>query len=260
MKNSVHIQDILPIAVKAGAEILRIYEDITYLSHIENKEDHSPLTLADRAAHRVIEAGLQEITPTIPILSEEGKHLGYEIRREWDRLWIVDPLDGTKEFIKRNGEFTVNIALVENGYPILGVVYVPVTDVLYFAAKGQGAFKEVKGVRTALTTRKFSSNQKGLRVVSSRSHISRETEDYMAQFQEPELKNMGSSLKFMLIAEGEADIYPRFAPTSEWDTAAAQMIVEEAGGSVCVANSESRLHYNKETLLNPYFIAKGMQE
>lgn len=217
-----------------------------------------PASLADQAAHNVIVAGLEKATPEIPILSEEGKHLPFEERQNWTRLWVVDPLDGTKEFIKRNGEFTVNIALVENGEVVMGCVYVPVQDLTYFAAKGEGAFvQRGDGEAEKIAVANFTMQDKGLRLVCSRSHMSAEVEAYVKQFEEPELVSMGSSLKLVMVAEGKADIYPRLAPTMEWDTAAAQIVVEEAGGTVINHETGTPVVYNKENLLNPHFIVFG---
>ena len=249
------LQDLLDLAKKAalaaGAEILRIYESGDFA--IEAKSDDSPLTLADKAAHEKIMSFLVETK--IPILSEEGRDIAYEERSNWEYFWMVDPLDGTKEFIKKNGEFTVNIALIHKGESILGVVYPPVIGEIYWALKGEGAFKESNGSIVRLNTTKKTLTEFGVRVVASRSHMSKETEEYMAQFSEAEIVSKGSSLKFLLVASGEADVYPRFAPTMEWDTAAAHAIVTEAGGSVVLTDELTPLTYNKENLLNPSFIA-----
>lgn len=259
-----HIKDITflkaltEISRTAGEEILKIYHDESKFDCVDFKADDSPLTLADKAAHVAIEAKLQEISPEIPILSEEGRNIPYEERKEWSRFWLVDPLDGTKEFIKRNGEFTVNIALVENGQVVMGCVHVPVTNVTYFAAKGEGAYVKVgdeKAVKIEASS--YSLTDSGLRLVCSRSHMTPEVEAYVAQFKEPQTVSMGSSLKLVLVAEGKADIYPRLGPTMEWDTAAAHIIVEEAGGQVLEADSGEVMRYNKENLLNPYFLVLG---
>ena len=224
---------------------------------VEYKDDKSPLTAADKAAHDVIVAGLRELTPDIPVLSEEGKDIPYGQRKSWQRFWLVDPLDGTKEFIKRNGEFTVNIALIEVQQPVFGVVYVPVQDALYWGGKGQGAFKqEGKGEPVAIRVRQPDS-AKGLTVVMSRSHPSPELEDYLKTIKVADALSVGSSLKLCAVAEGRADLYPRLGPTMEWDTAAGQAVVEGAGGTVMTPDSLS-LVYNKANLLNPYFIVKGL--
>ncbi|MEM6348364.1 MAG: 3'(2'),5'-bisphosphate nucleotidase CysQ [Bacteroidota bacterium] len=251
-------QSLVELAKEAGKAILAVYHDESAFDRVDFKADDSPLTLADQASHNVIVAGLEQATPEIPILSEEGKHLPFEERQHWSKLWVVDPLDGTKEFIKRNGEFTVNIALVENGSVVMGCVYVPVQDLTYFAAKGEGAFV-MRGEAAAekIEVAKFDKADEGLRLVCSRSHMSPEVEAYVQQFSNPELVSMGSSLKLVMIAEGKADIYPRLAPTMEWDTAAAQIIVEEAGGTVINHETGTAVVYNKANLLNPHFIVFG---
>lgn len=251
---------LLKLAQKAGNEILSVYNDISYLQSIENKGDNSPLTLADKRSNECICAALQTEYPDIPILSEEGKTIPYEMRKDWARFWLIDPLDGTKEFIKRNGEFTIHIALIENGIAVLGVVHAPVKNITYIAEKGKGAKKWENGQATDLQCVSFTSNQENLRMVASRSHLSPETEKYIAQFPHTTSLSMGSSLKFMLIAEGKADIYPRLGPTMEWDVAAPQVIVEEAGGSVLHYETGKPLHYNKENLLSPWFIVKGIEK
>jgi len=252
--------------VEAGQEIMEVYgSEFT----VENKADKSPLTEADKQSHEVIMKWLKETG--IHVLSEEGKHLPYDDRAGWDMLWIVDPLDGTKEFIKRNGEFTVNIALVDKQVPILGVIYIPVTKELYFSLQGTGAFKlnldEANTIDPSISLQKlldlsdripFRNVERSFTVVCSRSHLSTETESYIDSLKkdhdEIDYASKGSSLKFCLIAEGLADIYPRFAPTMEWDTAAGQAIVEASGGSVSRHDGTGRLLYNKEDLLNPWFI------
>jgi 3'(2'), 5'-bisphosphate nucleotidase len=246
------------IAQQAGEKILEIYRDESRFERVDFKADDSPLTLADREAHEYIAAKLQETTPEIPILSEEGRNIPFDERKNWKKFWLVDPLDGTKEFIKRNGEFTVNIALVEDGRVSLGVVHVPVKNTTYFAAKGQGAFVIREGEAAhRIQANDFKMDEGGLRLVCSRSHMSKEVEEYLEGFRDPQTVSMGSSLKFMLIAEGRADIYPRLAPTMEWDTGAAQIVVEEAGGRVINHETNQPLRYNKEVLVNPHFIAFG---
>lgn len=240
-------------AVKAGAAIMDIYNSEDF--GVEIKSDNSPLTRADLAAHNIIVAELKTITPHLPILSEESAEIPYEERKTWEKYWLVDPLDGTKEFIKRNGEFTVNIALIEKGSPILSVVYVPVQDIAYTAAKGYGAFKKVNDIRAQIYTRK-PAREKAV-VVGSRSHVSQAVQDYLSQLGEHEMIAMGSSLKFCIVAEGKADLYPRLGLTSEWDTAAAQCIVEQAGGRVVTLDNESLTYNNKDSLLNPHFMVYG---
>lgn len=250
-----NISELVEIAKKAsfeaGKEILRIYNTGDF--SIEAKSDDSPLTLADKKAHEIIESHLSETN--IPILSEEGRDIAYDERSKWEYFWMVDPLDGTKEFIKKNGEFTVNIALIHQSKAIAGVVYAPVLEEIYWAEKGKGSYKEQKGVIIELNTTKKDLTESRIKVVASRSHMSEQTEKYISQFSEAETVSKGSSLKFLLVASGEADVYPRFAPTMEWDTAAAHIIVSEAGGEVVLEDGITPLTYNKRDLLNPSFIA-----
>jgi len=250
------VESIKGIAVEAGEEILKIYADESSFG-VEMKSDASPLTKADKAANAVIVEGLRKLSHLYPIISEEEKQVAYEDRKDYDRFWLVDPLDGTKEFIKRNGEFTVNIALVEQGAPILGVVYVPVSAEIYWATKNNGAFYQKENNVIELTAPSFSMKDKGLRVVCSRSHINDETKSFIDQLDAPETVSKGSSLKFLLMAANEAEIYPRMGPTMEWDTGAAQIVLEEAGGAVLQHESGKPLEYNKENLLNPYFVARA---
>ena len=240
-------------AIKAGKAILKIYESKDL--DVEFKADDSPLTKADLAAHNVIMNDLKKITPDIPILSEESADISFTQRSHWKKYWLVDPLDGTKEFIKRNGEFTVNIALIEAGKPILSVVYVPVKDTVYTAAKGYGAFKKEGGICQKINTYKPARNVPV--VVGSRSHMSDDVKNYLKKLGKHEMTSMGSSLKFCLVAEGRADLYPRLGLTSEWDTAAAQCIVEQAGGKVVTMDNQSLQYNTKESLLNPYFMVYG---
>lgn len=242
-------------ALDAGRDIMEIYDDPEADFGIERKADNSPLTRADKAAHARIMTYLE---PTgIPVLSEEGAHLPYDERRTWQRLWIVDPLDGTKEFIKRNGEFTVNIALVEDGAPVMGVIYVPVKQQLYYGIVGEGATKEEEGVKSSLP---LPAGERAFTVVASRSHLSSETADFIDNLRREhpdlELVSSGSSLKICLVAEGKADIYPRHAPTMEWDTAAGDAIARAAGREVVDAMTDEPLRYNKEDLHNPWFVVE----
>ena len=223
---------------------------------VEFKDDQSPLTAADKASHEVIVAGLQKNFPEIPILSEEGKEIPYAQRKGWTRFWLVDPLDGTKEFIKRNGEFTVNIALVEGNKPIFGVVYVPAQKRLYCGVVGQEAYVQ-KDRGTPLPIKVRSADpEAGLTVVMSRSHPSPELEEFLKDIKIAEALPVGSSLKLCVVAEGKADLYPRLGPTMEWDTAAGQAVVESAGGKV-VDMAGQPLRYNKENLLNKYFVVRA---
>jgi len=259
-------KELLKIAIEASLEaakeILEIYQSDDF--DIQLKSDNSPLTKADLASHNSIESYLKETQ--IPILSEEGKDIPYDTRKEWNRLWIVDPIDGTKEFIKRNGEFTVNIALVENQRPILGVIYAPVLNDLYFSLDGMGAFK-VKVDLYNYSIDKLIENgvklpihqdKNAFTIVASRSHLSKETEDFIEEMKSKHGKiNMiskGSSLKLCMVAEGLADCYPRFAPTMEWDTAAGQAICFASGFKLIDWQSKSALKYNRPNLRNEWFI------
>lgn len=221
----------------------------------EAKGDNSPLTIADKNAHRSIVSILE--SSNIPILSEEGKAIPYDTRKNWEYFWMVDPLDGTKEFIKRNDEFTVNIALIHDKKPVLGVVAIPVSGDVYYATMGNGAYLTREGKTSKLAVRPpVDLSRQGLRVVASRSHMNPETQTFIDGLKDATLVSAGSSLKFMLLAEGKADVYPRYAPTMEWDTAAAHAIVLETGLHVFEYGSEKPLLYNKENLLNPYFLVR----
>lgn len=253
----VDYQSLLPIAIKAAehacAEILEVYHSGDFQA--EAKGDDSPLTLADKRAHGVIVSALAETQ--LPVLSEEGQSIPYEQRRGWARFWLVDPLDGTKEFLKRNGEFTVNIALIEKGKAVLGVVAVPVSGAVYYGSKGGGAYCKRSGSIEKLSIRpRAALEQDNLRVVASRSHMNDDTRDFLMRLRHPSLVSKGSSLKFMMLVEGEADIYPRFAPTMEWDTAAAHAVVNEVGLQIYQYAKDAELEYNKENLLNPYFLVR----
>ena len=241
------------IAREAGERILEIYNS-DY--NIEEKDDKSPLTDADLAAHNTIVKALTALTPDIPILSEESAKLPFEERKKWQTYWLVDPLDGTKEFIKRNGEFTVNIALIDNHKSIIGVIHVPVLNIDYFGWIDGGSFKiEQAGEAESIHVRQQASDKPI--VVGSRSHGSEQLQAYMKNLGDSELLSMGSSLKFCLVAEGKADLYPRIGLTSEWDTGAAHCIVEQAGGQVTKLDM-SPLEYNtKDSLLNPFFFVFG---
>jgi len=246
------------IAREAGKAILAIYhgnEEIT----ANIKKDDSPVTAADLAAHRIIEDGLTALWPEIPVLSEEAaEDFDWSRRRQWSQYWLVDPLDGTKEFIKKNGEFTVNIALIHKNLPVLGVIHAPVFHETFWAAQGQGAYFESKEqTATLMSAAEFSFGQEHLKVVGSRSHSNPKTAEYLSRFNSYEMYSMGSSLKFMLLAKGEAHLYPRTGPTMEWDTAAAHIILREAGGEIIRFDTGEVLTYNKENLLNPEFLAFG---
>ena len=243
------------LAAHASAQILAIYATAF---EVTAKADCSPLTAADLAAHQTIVAGLADLTPGVPVLSEESAALPFSERQLWQRYWLIDPLDGTREFIQRNGEFTVNIALIDHHQPILGVVHVPVTGLCYFAARDCGAFRQQPGqAPQAIAVRPLQVGQP-IRVVGSRSHGGQGLEKFAAALGPHQLVSIGSSLKLCQVAEGAADVYPRLGPTSEWDTAAAQAVVEVAGGWVVSAVTGQPLRYNtRDSLLNPYFIAYG---
>lgn len=283
-----YLQTAITAALEAGKVILDIYHSDDF--EVELKSDHSPLTKADVAAHHVILSHLK--STNIPVLSEEGKSIPYSVRKEWKQLWMVDPIDGTKEFIKRNGEFTVNIALIENQKPVLGVIFVPVTGDLYFScpsprqeveievevelelaglSDGQaipGAYKvkvdlnhfDVEALISKAAKLPLPKTNNTFTILASRSHPSEATETYIHQLKqkhgEVEVVSKGSSLKFCLIAEGQADCYPKFGPTMEWDTAAGQAICEQAGVEVLDWNSKKNMTYNREDLLNPWFIVQ----
>jgi 3'(2'), 5'-bisphosphate nucleotidase len=246
---------VVPVAVKAGDAVMDIYaRDFSTME----KEDKSPLTEADLASHHAIVEGLAALDTGFPILSEESKAVPYDVRSGWNTFWLVDPLDGTKEFIKRNGEFTVNIALIEEGEPVLGVVYAPVLKTTYAAAAGAGGYVEKDGNRSDLRSAAYSGGE--LRVVASRSHAGPETEELISKLRaevgDVELVSIGSSLKLCLVAEGKAHLYPRLGPTMEWDVAAAHAVVNASGAQVTQVDG-SRFEYNKRDLLNPFFIVSS---
>lgn len=261
-----NLKTAIQASVEAGEEIMKVYNsDFSY----EIKDDTSPLTIADKNANDIINSYL--VDTNIPIISEENAQISYAIRKEWNTCWIVDPLDGTKEFIKRNGEFTVNIALIEMGVPVLGVIYVPEKKVLYYGnVQKKETYKvtldnhntsidEIIEKSNLIISKKDNSNK--IKVVGSRSHMNDETLDFInnlkSKKKEVEIISKGSSLKFCLVAEGDADVYPRFAPTMEWDTAAAHAICKACGVSVISKETNKELSYNKENLLNPWFIVNS---
>lgn len=262
-----HLKIAIQASLDAGEAIMKIY-DTSF--NVELKDDKSPLTEADKRANSIITSYLK--TTEIPIISEENKQTDHSIRKNWETCWVVDPVDGTKEFIKRNGEFTVNIALVSNQKPILGVIYVPATKVLYVAdVNNKNAFKaNLESHNTPIhmvlelsePLQPKAINKHSVRVVASRSHMSQETMDFIETLQvegkDVEIVSKGSSLKFCLLAEGEADVYPRFAPTMEWDTAAGQAICNAVGIEVISKETDKPLLYNKENLLNPWFLVSAL--
>jgi 3'(2'), 5'-bisphosphate nucleotidase len=264
---------VIDCAAEAGRKIMQVYTTDFAVTH---KDDLTPLTHADLAAHQTICEGLRRLTPDLPMLSEESAHIPFGERAAWRRYWLIDPLDGTREFIKRNGEFTVNIALIDEQHPVLGVVYAPVTGLCYFASRGHGAYKQVPdALPQAIHTRRYmggrcdvqgSTNVAGDRmpgatvVAASRSHSGDSLRGFLARLGDHEILSIGSSLKSCLVAEGRADVYPRLGPTSEWDTAAAQCVVEEAGGRVTDTAMQTLRYNTKPELLNPYFFVSGDPE
>lgn len=259
MWNDQQLDEVSKIAVAAGQEILAIYDQDQNLE-ITLKDDKSPLTEADRRAHRLIVERLQRLDPDIPILSEESDAIDFETRNSWHRYWLVDPLDGTKEFIKRNGEFTVNIALIDGGQPGLGVVHVPVTGVTYLGKVGVGAWKqEASGDISVIAAQSLDLECGVVRVLTSRSHRGEEVEALIARIEAElspcEVVSMGSSLKICLLADGSADIYPRLGPTCEWDTAAAHGVLAAAGGDIYTSGFQPLRYNQKAALLNSHFIA-----
>lgn len=267
MINEQEIYKLVNIISEATEEVLAIYSSQEF--GVTEKYDKTPLTLADKRSHDCIVKGLRDLNHTIPILSEEGKEIPYKERKKWPYLWLIDPLDGTKEFIKKNGEFTINIALINSNKPVIGVVSVPVKEEIFFACSGLGAYK------TNYQKKPFDSNEELYRksqklplnltrdfiaVVGSRSHRDGETEQYIESLKNLgniNVLNIGSSYKICYLAEGGADIYPRFGRTMEWDIAAGHIILEEAGGIIINAQTSEKIKYNKENLENPPFIAKS---
>lgn len=251
-----YLDHVIAVAKQAGAAIMRVYATDF---DVEHKSDNSPLTQADLAAHHVIVQALKALTPDIPVLSEESEQIPAEVRNSWPLYWLIDPLDGTREFIKRNGEFTVNIALISNHVSVLGVVYAPVTELLYYAVAGQGAFKQSKHHPPhRIKTKPL--NIEHVIVAGSRSHSDHKLQQFLTNLHiqtgtTPELIHMGSSLKICLVAEGGAHVYPRIGPTFEWDTAAAHCVLREAGGDILDLTGTSLRYNTKDSLLNPTFFA-----
>ncbi|MBM7071971.1 3'(2'),5'-bisphosphate nucleotidase CysQ [Shewanella sp. 202IG2-18] len=248
------LKQVCEIAVDAGNAIMAYYQhdDVA----ISIKTDETPVTAADLAAHRVIVEGLNKLPFRFPVLSEESELIAWDERKDWEQYWLIDPLDGTKEFINKNGEFTVNIALIHHGKPIAGVVYAPALKRCFYGIETLGAWCDENGETVALPDSNLSPSK--LTIVGSRSHQSPEMSGYLMQFNDYEVASVGSSLKFCLLASGEAQLYPRLGPTSEWDTAAGQAVLIAAGGSVTLLNSSEPLLYNqKKNILNPLFLARS---
>jgi 3'(2'), 5'-bisphosphate nucleotidase len=253
------INNVIPIAQGAGERILEVYQKEDF--GVERKSDDSPVTVADKISNDFICEMLHALTPEIPVVSEERPADDFATRSQYDYYWLVDPLDGTKEFINRNGDFTVNIALVKKNHSVLGVVFVPVQNKMYWAAKGEGAWEISNGVTRQLKADSFKMSQSGLAIAVTRSHFNQETANYIGGFSFPRLLPTGSSLKVIMVARGEAHIHPRFGTTMEWDTAAPQIVVEEAGGKV-IRHDGSILTYNtKDSLENPdYFVFGALED
>lgn len=248
------IQEVIMISREAGDAIMEVY----YTDFdIKLKDDLSPVTQADKNANAIIERGLQSLDPVIPILSEEGRHITYKERKEWEMFWLVDPLDGTKDFIKKNSEFTVNIALVEDQTPVFGVVYAPAIDLLFWGTPENGAWK--KETHNPAEIMKVADQvDKTVKIATSRSHPSKKMNSFLTQFEMYELHSIGSSLKICFVSDGSMHLYPRLGPTMEWDTAAAHAVLKASGGELIQFGLSSPLQYNKKELLNPEFIAGNL--
>lgn len=251
------IKDILNMLRKAGEVILHYYKNDEKSLETQLKTDNTPVTIADTASNDIIYNFLKSSYPDIPIISEETEIDSYEIRSQWDYVWLIDPLDGTKEFLDKTDEFAINLALVGHGKAILGFIYLPVFKEMYYAVKDQGAFEIKNGIKSQISVSRFNLQQKGIKVVSSRSYMDINTSSYIDVLDAPEMIKLGSSLKFVSIAKGESDYYPRMIHIMEWDTAAGQIIIEEAGGSLVDSQTGLPLAYNKSTMVNPTFIASG---
>lgn len=262
------INDFKPLfdlSLEAGKGIMEIYSKDF---EVETKTDDSPLTFADKRSHQIIVKGLATLYPDIPVISEEGDQVHYEERKNWPAFWLVDPLDGTKEFVNKNGEFTVNIALIEENYPTLGIIYAPVLDTFYLGQQELGAYKLEQASQKSIPNSEVllelshklpkKNATDTIHVVASRSHMSKETQEFIDSLEGPvEVVSSGSSLKFCLVAEGKAHYYPRYAPTMEWDTAAGQALVEAAGGTVTRYEDQQRFYYNRENQRNGWFLASN---
>ena len=256
MLENIQIDKIISIARRAGEAVMKVYEQPI---KVELKADHSPLTLADTNSNEIIVRELKKLFPDVPILSEETKQVDYSVRKNWDYFWLVDPLDGTKEFIKHNGEFTINVALIYKTKPVASVLFAPALNKMYYCISGEGSFYvDEKGAEKKLLPQQNYLSKQKINVVASRSHLTDDVlkfvDDLKKQGKEVDFISSGSSLKFCLVAEGKADVYPRFRPTMEWDTGAGQAIVECAGGKVLNSETLQPLSYNKENLLNPFFV------
>ena len=255
IENNDLINALIDLVKESGKSILEIYNSNDM--GISYKDDKSPLTLADKASNKIICSKLKELTPDIPILSEEGKNISYEERKKWTTFWLIDPIDGTKEFINKNGEFSVNIALINHYQPILGIVYAPVLNTIWYGSASHGSFKIENNTQPKkINVSKYNDNET-IKVVSSRSHSNNsKLEKFLTDYPKHELVFMGSSIKICLVADGTAHMYPRLGPTMEWDTAAAHAVVKFSGGKITDFKDDNELSYNKENLLNPSFLVK----
>ena len=245
------IHEVIALTRQAGSEIMAVYQTDF---DIQIKDDNSPVTAADKKANTIITEGLKEINPEIPILSEEGRDIPFSERSNWETFWLVDPLDGTKEFIKKNNEFTVNIALLEENQPVFGIVFAPALDILYWGSQDKGAFKSISG-NSHIPVAVNSKLSDPVQIAGSRSHPSIKMNVFTSQFKKFEVKPMGSSLKICSVADGSVHFYPRLGPTMEWDTGAAHAVLKAAGGEINKYGTNEPLKYNKQNLLNPEFIA-----
>jgi 3'(2'), 5'-bisphosphate nucleotidase len=250
VKSKYNIEKLIPFMQQASAKVMDVYDSAEI--NVEHKKDNSPLTIADKCSHEILTSGIKEVFPEIPVISEEGDNFSYEERKKWEYFWLVDPLDGTKEFISKNGEFTINAALIKINKPVAGVVCVPAKGDIYFAEKGKGAYKKDKnGKLSGISVKK---NDEGAVILArSRSHRKKAEEDIVKNLGETKTVFAGSALKFLIVAEGKADLYLRCGPTMEWDTAAGHFILEEAGG-ILLSLENSEFLYNKRILKNPGFI------
>jgi len=249
------IKSLIDLVKESGEAILEIYNSGNM--GISYKDDKSPLTLADKASNQIICSKLKELTPDIPILSEEGKDISYNKRKKWTTFWLIDPIDGTKEFINKNGEFSINIALINHYQPILGIVYAPVLNTIWYGSASHGSFKIENNAKPKKINVSKYKNDETIKVVSSRSHSNNsKLEKFLIDYPKHELVFMGSSIKICLVADGTAHMYPRLGPTMEWDTAAAHAVVKFSGGKIADIKDDNELSYNKENLLNPSFLVQ----
>ena len=251
------IENIIETLHEAGVAIMSYYRSSEEAIDIQIKKDNTPVTKADIASNDIIYDFLKAKHPHIPLISEETEIENYDIRKNWEYVWLIDPLDGTKEFLNKTDEFSINLALVKNGKSVVGFIYLPVFERMYYAVDGQGAFEIKDGIKSQIYSNTFNLKQTGLKVVSSRSYMDDLTKVYVDLLDAPVMVKLGSALKFVSVATGEADYYPRMIHIMEWDTAAGQIIIEEAGGSLVDSNTGLPLMYNKSTMVNPTFIAAG---